>query len=73
MGWRGREKKEEDAKSKMLQKTRDIARRGCADKEKEKRGREEKDHVAITVQFVQLTFIMSPSDGVDRAGERLRA
>lgn len=38
-----------------------------------KEGEGEKDHVAITVQFVQLTFIMSPSDGVDRAGERLRA
>lgn len=40
---------------------------------KRKKKGEEGSRRAITVQFVQLTFIMSPSDGVDRAGERLRA
>jgi len=41
-------------------------------REGEGKGDEEEARRAITVQFVQLTFIMSPSGGVDRASEQSR-
>lgn len=65
-----------------MQKVEDAARekiyrreekKGGREREREKGGKDNRVSRAITVQFVQLTFIMSPSGGADRSGENDRA